>query len=232
MDLVIVADTSASQVGPFRETTIAAVEACLASLHPDDRVELIAADLDSNAMTAGPVPPGSAEMTAALGRLRGVTPLGASQLRSTIEEAADRLVSREGDRRRAILYLGDGLSMDSTALAGPWAQTASELRRDRIAVSSFALGPQQNAELLAALANYTGGNLYIDDPGMAADDAEATRRGAGVGRVLADWAHAAVVWARVGIGGRGGLGRLPGGDASDPQRSRLGRHRPDGQRCS
>lgn len=194
MDVVIVADTSASQVGPFRETTLAAVEACLASLHPQDRVELIAADLDAELLTEMAAAPGSPQITTALDALRGVTPLGASQLRQSIEMAADRLASREGDRHRAILYVGDGFSMDAVKLTGRWAQTAGELRRDRVAVSCFAVGPQRNAHLLAALANYTGGNLYMDDPGLAEDDAEAARRGSRVGRVLADWAHAEVVW--------------------------------------
>lgn len=194
MDVVLVVDTSASQVGPFRKTTIAAVEACLASLHPQDRVELIAADLDAKLLTDRPAGPSSPEIMQALAELRSVTPLGASAMRETIEKAADQLASRSGDRRRAILYIGDGFGMSGSTLSGEWAATAHALRRDQMAVSCFAVGPQRNPALLASLANYTGGNLYIDDPGMATDDAEAARRGARVGRVLADWAHAEVVW--------------------------------------
>ncbi|WP_197526651.1 VWA domain-containing protein [Botrimarina colliarenosi] len=194
MDLVIVADTSASQVGPFRSTTLAAVEACLASLHPEDRVELIAADLDARVLTAAPAAPESTELTAALAALTEVTPLGASELRGAIESAADRLAKGESSRRRAILYIGDGVSMGATKLAGAWADTVRQLRSDRVAVSSFAVGPQKNAAMLASLANLTGGNLYVDDPGIAEDDADARRRGQRVGRVLADWAHADVVW--------------------------------------
>lgn len=194
IDVVIVVDTSASQVGPFRKTALGAVEACLASLHPQDRVELLAADLDATPLTEGPVAPGDATMSAALDSLRGVTPLGASAMRDTIESAADLLARRDGGRPRAVIYLGDGVSMDGAELTGEWAATAGMLRRDRVAVSCFALGPQRNPALLAALANYTGGNLYVDDPAMAAGDDQAARRGARVGRVLADWAHAEVVW--------------------------------------
>lgn len=194
MDLLIVVDTSASQVGPFRTTTLAAVEACLTSLHPQDRVELVAADLDARVLTEAPAAPGSPEMNAAVAKLNGVTPLGASELRNTIEMAADRLADRGDDRRRALLYIGDGLAMGESELAGAWATTVDQLRQDRVAVSSFAVGPQSNPGLLAALANMTGGNLWVDASGIASDEDEARRRGQRVGRVLADWAHAEVVW--------------------------------------
>src|SRR6185503_1682028 len=38
-DVVIVFNTAASQTGPYRETALAAVEACVAKLHPQDRVQ-------------------------------------------------------------------------------------------------------------------------------------------------------------------------------------------------
>src|SRR5215216_4397830 len=43
-DVVIVFNTAASQTGPYRETALAAIEACIAKLHPQDRVQLLAAD--------------------------------------------------------------------------------------------------------------------------------------------------------------------------------------------
>ena len=56
----------------------------------------------------------------------------------------------------------------------------------------------------AAVANQTGGNLYIDDAMAAADDSagvtaeraneENLRRGGTVGAMLADWAQAKVLW--------------------------------------
>lgn len=193
IDVVIVVDTSASQVGPFRESAIAAVEACLASLHPEDRVELVAADLDARVLTTEPASPSDKAMADAVDALHGVTPLGASQLRDTIEAAGDLLAKRADERPKAVLYIGDGVAMGERELAGEWAATVTQLRADRVAVSSYAVGPQVNAELLAALANQTGGNLYVDE-GALADSGEAARRGGRVGRVLADWAHADVAW--------------------------------------
>ena len=217
MDLVIVVDTSASQVGPFRTTTLAAVEACLASLHPNDRVELVAADVSARHLTESPVAPGSSEMAAAIASLQQIAPLGASELRTTLTTTADRLAASSESPRKAILYIGDGLSMGGNELAGAWSGAVERLRDQQVAVSAFALGPQRNPALLAALANQTGGNLYIDAPGLAADDAEAARRGSRVGRILSDWAHAEVAWAESSSMGEAALSSYPA--AMPPLRS-------------
>ena len=50
-DVVILFDTSASQAGMYRETGLAAVEACLAKLSPQDRVQIVAADLEARPIT-------------------------------------------------------------------------------------------------------------------------------------------------------------------------------------
>ena len=59
-------NTAASQTGPYRETALAAVEACIAKLHPQDRVQLLAADLEARPITEKFLAAGSAEMRAAL----------------------------------------------------------------------------------------------------------------------------------------------------------------------
>ena len=61
-----------------------------------------------------------------------------------------------------------------------------------------------DGRLLAALANQTGGNLYVAEPMAFANEAEKVtearakeenaRRGSTVGATLADWAHATVYW--------------------------------------
>ncbi|MEN0110340.1 MAG: hypothetical protein AAF805_06415, partial [Planctomycetota bacterium] len=194
-EVALVVDTSASQVGPFRVTAIAAVRACLAGLHPADRVTLIAADLDARVLTEG-MAPASEAMASAIESLERSTPLGASDLRRTIESAADALATDTVSAPRSILYVGDGVALGSARLSGEWAATVDRLRREHISVSAFGVGPERNAALLASLANATGGNLYLDEPMIAATDAVAADRGERVGRILADWAHAEVVWLR------------------------------------
>ena len=46
-DVVIMFDTSASQAGEYRDAGLAAVEACIAKLGPQDRVQILAVDLEA-----------------------------------------------------------------------------------------------------------------------------------------------------------------------------------------
>jgi hypothetical protein len=69
-DVVILFDTSASQAGMYRETGLAAVEACLAKLGPQDRVQVVAADLDARPITTQFVSADSNELRTAVTSLR------------------------------------------------------------------------------------------------------------------------------------------------------------------
>src|SRR5207302_10945462 len=76
------------------------------------------------------------------------------------------------------------------------------LASGHIAVSSYAIGPQCDGRLLAALANQTGGNLYIAESMVRPNEtekitedrakAENLRRAAAVGATIADWVRATV----------------------------------------
>ena len=70
-EVVILFDTSASQTGPYRDTSFAALEACIAKLRPEHRVQLLAVDLEARPITSQFVPAGSAELRAAVEKLRG-----------------------------------------------------------------------------------------------------------------------------------------------------------------
>src|SRR5687768_8908196 len=65
-DVVILFDTSASQSGAYRETALAALEACIAKLRPTDRVQLLAADLEARPITPKFLAANSEELTAAI----------------------------------------------------------------------------------------------------------------------------------------------------------------------
>ena len=64
-------------------------------------------------------------------------------------------------------------------------QLVGTLVEARVSVSSLAIGPRLDNELLGALANHTGGRLIVDK-----DDSNAKQEG----RTLADAAHGLVVW--------------------------------------
>jgi hypothetical protein len=202
-EVVIVFDTSASQTGPYRETGLAAVEACIGKLGPQDRVQLMAADLDARPLTAEFVPSDSQKLRAALQALRGETPLGSTDMEGVLRAATARF-SKEPAAARTVLYVGDGLSAANLLGTDSFGELIAMLREARVSVSSYAIGPQRDGRLLAALANHTGGNLYVDEPMAWANEAEKIsedrareenlRRGASVGASMAEWARAAVLW--------------------------------------
>src|SRR5688500_9931902 len=104
---------------------------------------------------------------------------------------------------RTVLYIGDGLSAANLLGTDSFRSLVEMLAKERIPVSSYAIGPQCDARLLAALANQTGGNLYVAEAISLADEAEKVseqrareenlRRGAEVGVMIADWTRAEVL---------------------------------------
>jgi len=202
-DVVILFDTSASQSGAYRDTAFAAVEECIAKLDPQDRVQLVAADLEARPITPNFVAANSKELHAALNALRRETPLGSTDMEHVLRSVIKRFDEKQPSGR-TVLYVGDGLSSANLLGTDSFRQLVETLVAGRISVSSYAIGPKRDGELLAALANHTGGNLYFDEPMVWANEAEDIseeraqeenlRRGAEVGANMADWTRAAVLW--------------------------------------
>ena len=63
-----------------------------------------------------------------------------------------------GDR-----YIGDGVSLANLMAGGQLEHLLKLLVKQQISVSSFVIGPKNNAQLLATVANHTGGMLAIDN---------------------------------------------------------------------
>ena len=202
-DVVILFDTSASQTGPFRDTALAALDACLAKLGPQDRVQLFAADLEARPMTKGFVAAGSPELKAAVEALRKVPPLGSTDMENIVRTAASKFDNARPEGR-AVLYIGKGRSSANLIDAESFRTLVGELSSAHIPLSSYAIGPQIDGRLLASLANQTGGVLYVAEAMASANEAEKVtetrakeeniRRGSAVGTMMADWAHATVYW--------------------------------------
>lgn len=201
-DVVVVVDTSASQAGFYRDTALAAVEACIAKLQPGDRVRLVAADITARSLNDEFVAPGSPLLAEAVASIRKDAPLGSTDMQLALATAS-KLLEEGENRERVIIYVGDGMSPVNLLQGNEFGQLVEDLRERRVSVSSFAVGPQCDAELLAALANQTGGNLYVDGDMTWPDDVEGIttqraleenrRRGAEVGKVLGEWVRATVI---------------------------------------
>ena len=199
-DILVLFDTSASQMGDFRRSGIDALSALLDAARPGDRYALAAIDVECVPLGKDFGPARGPEMTRALQSLAARTPLGSTDLVRGLLKAAELFAP--GDRPRVVVYVGDGPGVDGVEPA-EFAAALDMLRARRIAVTSLGIGPQINWPLLAALGHATGGMLVI--PG---ENHEAKAAGTRTGSLAVQ----AVIWpedSALGAAGKAALRMLP-----------------------
>jgi hypothetical protein len=183
-DIVVLVSTAASQTGDYRAKSLATLQSFLARLDPNDRVKLIAFDLNVVPLNQGFVAPNSPEMAAAVSALQLRTPLGSCDLEKALDAAAK---SYAGDSRsaRAIVYFGDGSSRAKPLTPEQLDRVVGDLVTQRAPVIAFAVGPKIYRQLLGALASRTGGLVISEkaetDPNQYGMD-------------LAQDVHGSVLW--------------------------------------
>ncbi|WP_158222624.1 VWA domain-containing protein, partial [Rhodopirellula sp. MGV] len=160
-DVVIIVDTSASQAGDFRRESMAALKSVLSNLRSGDRAKVYAADVDAVAMTSNFASSNESNVSNAMGALSRRLPLGHTNMVAVIEAVRGTLLSEPQSHTRSIVYIGDGASIDATGNETRFSAMVDALRADHISVHSIAIGPTKNVELMAILANQTGGVLGI-----------------------------------------------------------------------
>ena len=160
-DVVVVVDTSASQSGAYRRESLSALEKVVTTLRSTDSVRIFAADVDAVAMSDSLAAPGSAATSSAIENLERRLPLGNTNMIDVIDAVRGTLVSTPRDHTRSIVYIGDGASIDATGNEHRFGALIDALRADHISVHSVAIGPSTNVELMAVLANQTGGVLGV-----------------------------------------------------------------------
>ena len=184
-DVVVFIDTSASQSGAFKRDSISALKHLVKNLSAEDRVQIVAVDLDPVPLTKGFVAPGSDEIQVAIENLNQRVSLGSTDMEAMLVTAS-KVFPKASTRNKNVVYIGDGVSRGSVLHTELFGKLVSGLTENHISMSSFAIGPDRNVELMAALANNTGGNLYIDT------DAEDSVRQSATG--LANTIHGSVLW--------------------------------------
>ncbi len=132
-DVVILVSTAASQTGDYRAKSLATLQSTLSKLDANDRVKLVAFDLNATPLTQGFVAPSSAEMAAALSALNQRTPLGACDLEKALEAAAKSFAS-DSKSARAIVYIGDGSSRANVLTTDQLDRLVNDLVAQRRAV--------------------------------------------------------------------------------------------------
>ena len=216
---MILVSTAASQTGDYRAKSLATLQSVLSKLDPNDRVKLVAFDLNATPLTQGFVAPNSAEMAAALGALDQRTPLGSCDLEKALDTAAK---SFAGDSKsaRAIVYIGDGSSRANVLTTDQLDRVVNDLVAQRAPVIAFGVGPQIQEQLLGTLASRTGGVVVPEQASVDAGD---------YGTSLAQAVHGSVLWPKAGgnVKWPDGHGRLSEDFSALAQRPRHGggRHR-------
>ena len=160
-DVVIYVDTSASQSGAFKRDSIATVQQVLRNLSADDRVKIVAVDIDPVDLTQDFVSATATDVEAAMKSLADRVPLGTTDIEAMLLHAATQFQSKSTRNKNAI-YIGDGISADNLLETSGFEPVINKLIKNQVSVSSFAIGPERNVEILAALANHTGGNVRVD----------------------------------------------------------------------
>ncbi|WP_428308657.1 VWA domain-containing protein [Lacipirellula sp.] len=203
VDVVVLFDTSASQQGAYRETALEALKTFAAGLRPTDRLQIVAIDLSARDVTSDFVAGDNAAVAQAIATLSEQAPLGSSDIEAGLDTALEKLEAAKS-AHRAVVYIGDGVSMANLLDAPTMGPLVDKLRAARVPVSSYAVGPQIDAQLLAVLANQSGGNLYVAEPIVWQDEKagvsdarardENTRNAQAAAKHLASWSRAAVAW--------------------------------------
>jgi hypothetical protein len=160
-DVLVLMDTSASQVGLYRQDSLAALESLLAGLGDEDRVRLVAVDVNAVPLHDSWSAPRGSDLRGALAKLRARTPLGSTDLAKGLQSAI-KSFDPEATRPRCVIYVGDGASRAKWMGPEQVRPLVEQLRAERVTVSSLAIGPRRDILLLSTLANQTGGMVLVD----------------------------------------------------------------------
>ncbi|MDR0609713.1 MAG: hypothetical protein LBG58_06355 [Planctomycetaceae bacterium] len=158
-EVVFLVDTSASQVGQARRDTLATLAATIGNLPENAQIQILTMDVETESLTVGFVPNGSAELRAALAKLQRRVPLGAADMGKGLETAQKTFAGRNPDARRAVVYFGNGRSMAKTVDISLFEKEVNDYVAARIPFTACAVGIGTNLGLIGAFTNQTGGNL-------------------------------------------------------------------------
>ncbi len=176
--------------GAYREDALDALGGFLNALGKNDRVQLVAIDLNAIPLTESFVAPRGAAIDAAVAKLRARVPLGATDMGIALAKALDGF-STSKSAAKGIVYIGDGASK-ANPMVDEFNGLVDRLVKNHISIASYVVGQQVEASGMAALANQTGGAVMIAPD--RADETQHRPSGQVAGQRLAQLATAPVVW--------------------------------------
>ncbi len=167
-ELIVLVDTSASQVGAYRQGSLELVSELLKSLPQEVTVRVAAVDVGVESLMGEFASSTTPAAVSAVQQLKMRTPLGATNLPAALDEVSGWF-THKGPRH--ILYIGDGHSTAEYVSIERFQTTLSQLEKQQVAVHSYVLGPKFNGKLIGSLAQQTGGALWCLPSATPAADA-------------------------------------------------------------
>lgn len=183
-EVVVLFDTSASQAGNYRSDALSALQTMLDRLDESARVKLIAVDLEATMLTDGFVAPQGEAINTALEQLAERTPLGSTDMVAALDAASSSFGTADASLR-SVIYIGDGQSKANLLGTDELNSTIAGLVEKRASLSSYVIGPERGAILMAALSNQTGGMMLVDT---------SETLGTAAGQMLAEFTEGVVFW--------------------------------------
>jgi len=172
VEVVVVVDTSGGGDDSARQLKTATTEAVLRALSADDRFSLVALDVKPTVLypEQGLAQANEKEITAALERLSGRLPGGATDLSAVFDVALSRV---HGAEQPAVVYVGDGWATSGeTSGEALGERLRRALSTSRARFFTVAVGSDANQPLLAELARSGGGRTFaVDDSEQATERA-------------------------------------------------------------
>ncbi|MEK7467020.1 MAG: VIT domain-containing protein [Planctomycetota bacterium] len=154
LNLLVVADTSGSMMGPQRDTQIAFLEALLGSLGNKDRFNLVTSDVETRWAFMEFAENTEVNRATALAFLEKRAPLGWSDLDGTFAEVIRR-VPADGH----VVFVGDGLPTSGDADPVAFSQRLQKMYAGAGTFHAVAPGSSYESVVLRAMASLGGGSV-------------------------------------------------------------------------
>ena len=144
VDVAALVDFSAAQLSSdVRKATQETVEALVANLPKNARVQLFAVSNETEPLTNGYVSVGSKELKDAVAALKNQDALGAADLENSFSVAVDSFDFNES-ADRSIVFIGRGVSTGAAFDEDVFEATVEKLVDARVPVNSFGVGTVVN----------------------------------------------------------------------------------------
>lgn len=166
--VLLLVDTSASQVGEFRKRGIELVGQVLGRLTPEQQVDVWVVDVDQTSVLSGLTQLDREKIASVSQALNRRIPAGATDLPAALEKALETL---DPARSAAVIYVGDGYSAANLVSSQKMKELSDKLASRRVPIISYVIGAQTDYQLLGAIALRSGGVVLSELPGQSSEQA-------------------------------------------------------------